>query len=124
MVEQRLITQGAWNAIEPNLNDLSPKQRQLLNLSPSDFILPQTELISVQLRSKGSRIFADYFLFDVAYFAAEKITCDDDKRKMIVEEDYPFELPKQIIVNLVFTRQISPTVEDFIVTKFNFITSS
>uniref|UniRef100_A0A914XB00 Uncharacterized protein n=1 Tax=Plectus sambesii TaxID=2011161 RepID=A0A914XB00_9BILA len=124
LVDRRLITRGAWNAIEPKLKELSTKQAELLDLSPSDFILPETDLSSVKIRYKGGKIFADYFLLDVAYLAANKITLSEEKRKIIIANDYPYELPKQIIINLVFTRQIAPTVEDFIVSKFNFITSS
>uniref|UniRef100_A0A914UNB3 Uncharacterized protein n=1 Tax=Plectus sambesii TaxID=2011161 RepID=A0A914UNB3_9BILA len=124
LVDRRLITRGAWNAIEPKLKELSTKQAELLDLSPSDFILPETDLSSVKIRYKGGKIFADYFMLDVAYLAANKITLSEEKRKIIIANDYPYELPKQIIINLVFTRQIVPTVEDFIVSKFNFITSS
>jgi hypothetical protein len=116
------MTADALHAIEPKLKKLTPSQRQLLDISVSDMILaPRPQLFHMKFRFENGKRFMDYYFLDVAYFASNKIIYDNLKRKMVVKSGYPFDLPKQICLNVVLSREIQPDLGDFIISQLNII---
>uniref|UniRef100_A0A914WIA5 Uncharacterized protein n=1 Tax=Plectus sambesii TaxID=2011161 RepID=A0A914WIA5_9BILA len=124
LVEHNLMTDEAFKAIEPMISKLDSDQLRLLEISPGDFSLRSPLLTKVDMRqTDDGNVYLSYFIFDTALFAADKLELAGTRSdaKLIVKKNYPFDVPKQIYINLEFERQIAPVMSDFIVSKFNFI---
>uniref|UniRef100_A0A914W5I0 Uncharacterized protein n=1 Tax=Plectus sambesii TaxID=2011161 RepID=A0A914W5I0_9BILA len=142
LVERGLLSTEALKAIEPKLKQLTPNQLRLLDITAEDFILPTEPVcLSIRTRIEGEKVFCDIFVLDVALFASKQfmylserlkekgkrlkdeydIVGPDLAEELIASDDYPFDAPKQLFINMMLSCQIKPTLGDFFVSQFNVI---
>uniref|UniRef100_A0A914WLG2 Uncharacterized protein n=1 Tax=Plectus sambesii TaxID=2011161 RepID=A0A914WLG2_9BILA len=108
--------------LKERADQLTPSQREVLNFEMDDYILPSPMLLDIEQRVEGRQTFIDFFCYDVAVYQVKKLEFDFARKKGLKMHDYKFAFPRQIISNIVFTRQLEPTLSDeFLVTQFNII---
>uniref|UniRef100_A0A914WMZ4 Uncharacterized protein n=1 Tax=Plectus sambesii TaxID=2011161 RepID=A0A914WMZ4_9BILA len=144
-----MIEQSVLEKMIDRVETLTDQQRQLLNFGMGDYLdiggqqwLPR--LLDVEVEKDCDRLVARFSCLDCAVYQVNKIKFEEvvgeyerppgtkyfekglirtlGNTFLLDLEDYPYKIPRQIVLNTILTRQLAPVLsKDYFISEMNII---